>query len=133
VLRPDGLLVVFDGDYVTTTLATGPFDPLQACADAVVDSLVHDPYLVRRLPGLVAEAGFDPGRLRGHSYVEAPSVSGYMLAIADRGADALVAGGRIDAAAGLALKAEVQRRSAEHEFFGHIAYASLVARKSRQR
>jgi SAM-dependent methyltransferase len=133
VLAADGLLVVFDGDYVTTTLATGSFDPLQACADAVVDSLVHDPYLVRRLPRLLAEAGFVAGRLRGHSYVEAPSVSGYMLAIADRGADALVAQGRIDTAAGAALKAEVQRRSAGQEFFGHIAYASVVARKPGRR
>ena len=52
VLRPGGRLAVFDGDYATTTMSTGPFDPLQACADAVVDFLVHDPYLVRSLPRL---------------------------------------------------------------------------------
>ena len=94
---------------------------------------MHDPYLVRRLPRLVREAGFEPGRLRGYSYVEAPSASGYMLAIADRGADVLVASGRIDADAGEALKAEFRRRSAQQEFFGNIAYASLVARKPGRR
>jgi hypothetical protein len=110
-------------------LATGAFDPLEACADAAVDGLVHDRFLVRRLPALARSAGFEIERLRGHSYVEAPSSLGYMLAIADRGADALVAAGRIGSAAADALKAEARRRSDEHEFFGHIAYASVIARK----
>ena len=30
VLHPGGILAVFDGNYTTTTLATGDFDPLQA-------------------------------------------------------------------------------------------------------
>jgi SAM-dependent methyltransferase len=129
VLRTGGLLAVFDGDYATTTLSTGAFDPLEACAEAAVDFLVHDRFLVRRLPALALAAGFEVERLRGHSYVEAPSSLGYMLAIADRGADALVAAGRIGIAAADALKAEARRRSDEHEFFGHIAYASVIAHK----
>src|SRR5262252_8984846 len=41
VLRPGGELAVFDGDYATTTFATGDHDPLQSCADAAVAALVH--------------------------------------------------------------------------------------------
>jgi ubiquinone/menaquinone biosynthesis C-methylase UbiE len=129
VLRDDGLLVVFDGDYVTATVARGDFDPLQACVEATVDYLVHDRWLVRRLPKLVREAGFDVVRFGSHSYVEAPSSAGYMLAIIDRGADALVATGKVAADAAVALKAEARRRSDAGEFFGHIAYASLIAQK----
>jgi hypothetical protein len=62
--------------------------------------------------------------------VEAPSSGGYLLAIIDRGADALLAGGRIAAETADALKAEARRRSDAGEFFGHIAYASLIAQKS---
>jgi arsenite methyltransferase len=113
----------------TVTCATGGFDPLQACAQACVDELVHDPWLVRRLPRLVAGAGYELVRLRGHSYVEAPSSGGYMLALIDRGAEALCSAGRIGRAAADALKAEARRRSDGGEFFGHIAHASLVARK----
>ena len=51
-----------------------------------------------------------------------------MLSIVDRGADALLGTGRIGVDAAEALKAEARRRSDEGEFFGHIAYASLVAR-----
>ena len=57
VSRPDGQLAVFDGDYATTTVATSPADPLQACADAAISTLVYDRYLVRRLGGLVRSAG----------------------------------------------------------------------------
>ena len=130
VLVAGGLLAVFDGDYATTTLACGDFDPLQACAEACVDSLVHDRWLIRRLPKLVRAAGFELGRFRSHSYMEAPSSDGYMFALVDRGADALLASGRITLEVSNALKAEARRRSDAGEFFGHIAYASLIAQKS---
>ena len=130
VLVAGGLLAVFDGDYATTTCACGAFDPLQTCAEACVDSLVYDRWLIRRLPKLVHGAGFELGRFRSHSYVEAPSSDGYMFAIVDRGADALLAGGRITLEVSNALKAEARRRSDAGEFFGHIAYASLIAQKS---
>ena len=129
VVSRGGSLAIFDGDYATTTLAGGDRDPLQACAEAVVDHLVHDRWLVRRLPQLVRDAGFELVRFRGHSYVEAPASGGYMLAIVDRGADVLVATGRLGPDTADALKAEARRRSDAGEFFGHIAYASLVARK----
>jgi ubiquinone/menaquinone biosynthesis C-methylase UbiE len=129
VLRGGGRLAVFDGDYDTVTCASGDSDPLQACADAMKESHVYDRWFVRRLPRLVLDAGFEIEQLRGHSYVEAPSSSGYMLAIVDRGADALAASGALGAEASDALKAEARRRSDAGEFFGHIAYVSLIARK----
>jgi ubiquinone/menaquinone biosynthesis C-methylase UbiE len=129
VLRAGAFLAVFDGDYATVTCASGDFDPLQACAEACVDYLVHDRWLVRRLPRLVRAAEFELRQFRGHSYMEAPSSEGYMLAIVDRGADALVASGRIALETADALKAEARRRSDAGEFFGHIAYASLIAQK----
>jgi ubiquinone/menaquinone biosynthesis C-methylase UbiE len=129
VLRAGAFLAVFDGDYATVTCASGDFDPLQACAEACVDYLVHDPWLVRRLPRLVRAAGFELRQFRSHSYMEAPSSEGYMLAIVDRGADALAASGRIALETADALKAEARRRSDVGEFFGHIAYASLIAQR----
>jgi ubiquinone/menaquinone biosynthesis C-methylase UbiE len=129
VLRPGGCLAVFDGDYATATLATGAGDPLQACADAFREQFVHDPWLVRRLPALVKSAGLQIERVRSYGYVEA-SEPGFMLASwVELGADALAASGRIGPEAAAALKAEARRRVASGEYFGHIAYMSLVARK----
>ena len=128
VLRPGGWLAVFDGDYATITLATGEPDPLQVCVAAFIPAYITDPWVVRRLPGMVHAAGFAEGRLRSHGFVQA-SEPDYMLSIAERGADALAAAGRIGPELPAALKAEAHRRVQARSFFGHVAYASLTARK----
>jgi SAM-dependent methyltransferase len=129
VLRPGGCLAVFEGDYATATLATRAGDPLDACADAFREHFVHDPWLIRRLPALLQEAGVQLQCTRSYGYVET-SKPGFMLASwVDLGADALAASGRIGADMAAALKAEARRRVTSGEYFGHIAYMSLVARK----
>lgn len=129
MLRPGGCLAVFEGDYATGTLATRAGDPLDACAEAFREHFVHDPWLVRRLPMLVRAAGADLEWVRSIGYVEAPK-PGFMLSSwVDLGADALVASGRIGADMAVALKAEARRRVTSGEYFAHIAYISLVARK----
>lgn len=128
VLRPGGWLSVFDGDYVTTTVAIGDNDPLQSCAEAAIAWLVHDRWLVRRLSALVRSTGFHNLRTQSHGYLETSNPS-YMLTLIERGADFLVASGRLGADAAAALKFEGRRRADSGEFFGHIAYASLIARK----
>lgn len=132
VLRPGGTLSVFDGMYTTTSLATGEFDPLQACADAAMAGLVHDRWLIQRLPGLVRDAGFSVLRQRSLGIVETVAPD-YMLTIADRGADLLAASGRIGDELAQALKDEARRRVDTGCFFGSIAYGSLVARKQPNR
>lgn len=130
VLRPGGCLAIFEGDYATATLATRAGDPLNMCAEAFREHFVHDPWLVRRLPALVRTAGVDPECVRSYGYVEALK-SGFMLSSwVDLGADALVAAGRIGPDMASALKAEARRRIATGEYFGHIAYMSVVARKT---
>lgn len=128
VLRPGGRLAVFDGDYATITLAAGEPDPIQLCVQAFTADFVHDPWVVRCLPALVRAAGFVPGTPRSHGYVQVEHPD-YTLSIADRGADALAASGRIGRPLADALKAEARRRVEQGTFFGHIAYLSLTALK----
>jgi ubiquinone/menaquinone biosynthesis C-methylase UbiE len=128
VLRPGGWLAVFDGDYATTTAATGDFDPLQCCIDAAMAALVHDRWLARRLPGLVARTGFQSERFDGHAYVQTLEPQ-YLLTLVDRGADALASWRTIGAELADALKTEARRRVDAHEFYGSITFASLIARK----
>jgi ubiquinone/menaquinone biosynthesis C-methylase UbiE len=129
LLKPRGCLAVFEGDYVTGTLATKAGDPLDTCAQAFREHFVHDPWLVRRLPALLQAVGLQLQCVRSYGYVET-SKPGFMLpSWVDLGADALAASGRIGADTAAALKAEARRRIASGEYFGHIAYMSLVARK----
>jgi hypothetical protein len=64
--------------------------------------------------------------MRSYGYVETRDAR-YRPTIVDRGTAALVAAGRIGGDTAPALKAEARRRIAAGHFFGHIAYASLVA------
>jgi len=128
VLRPRGWLAVFDGDYATATVATGEFDPLQACIDAFRSQFVHDPWIVRRLPQLIRDGGFDVLAMQSHGYVEHAD-GGYMLTWVDRGADALAQSGRIANDTAEALKAEARRRTGIASWFAHIAFASVIARR----
>jgi hypothetical protein len=52
-----------------------------------------------------------------------------MISIVDRGADLLAGQRHIGADLAAALKAEAPRRIDTDSFFGHIAYASVTARK----
>jgi ubiquinone/menaquinone biosynthesis C-methylase UbiE len=131
VLRPGGSLAIFDGDYATTSVAIGNFDPLQCCADAAMDGLVHDRWLVRKLPVMLRTAGFEAPQSRSYGYTSLPDPS-YMFTLVDRGADLLLGAGRIGPAMADALKAEARRRAEADRFYGLIAFSSTVARKPRQ-
>ena len=130
VLRPGGCVPIFEGDYATATVATRPGDRLDACAEAFREGFVLDPWLARRLPALVRAAGLRVESVRSHGYVETLA-PGFMLGSwVDMGAAALVASGRADPGEAAELRAEARRRIASGEYFGHIAYVSLVGRRS---
>jgi ubiquinone/menaquinone biosynthesis C-methylase UbiE len=128
VLCPRGWLAVYDGDYATATVAIAAFDPLEACVHAFRESFIHDPWIVRRLPQLIRDSGFEVLPMQSHGYVET-SEAAYMLTWIDRGADALLQTGGIGNEAAEALKVEARRRSAAQAWFGHIAFASVLGRK----
>jgi ubiquinone/menaquinone biosynthesis C-methylase UbiE len=130
VLRPDGWLAVFDGDYPTTTVALSGFDPLQLLVDAMVANFVHNPWLTRRLPKTLASAGFLVRSVRSHGYTQTAEPA-YMLTLVDRGADVLIKSGGLTADAADALRKEGRRRAQDGEFFGHISFVSVIARKAR--
>jgi arsenite methyltransferase len=115
----------------TTPQAHSPREPETArrLCRAFRERFVHDPWLARRLPALVRAAGVHIVCVRSYGYVET-SKPGFMLpSWVDLGADALVTSGRIGVDMAAALKAEARRRVASGEYFGHIAYMSVVARK----
>jgi ubiquinone/menaquinone biosynthesis C-methylase UbiE len=127
VLRPGGFLLIYEGDYATATVALARHDPLQCLVDAAIGGLVHDPWLVRRLVPLVGQAGFTTEELIGHGYLDADSPT-YTPSLIDVGADRLAAAGTITASTAAALKDEARARAAAGRYFGHISYASLLAR-----
>jgi ubiquinone/menaquinone biosynthesis C-methylase UbiE len=128
VLRASGQLAIFDGDYLTATVAIHSCDPLQRAVDAMMANFVHNPWLTRRLVKTLQSIGFVVKNHRSHGYTQTTEPT-YMLTIVDRGADTLVAAGTIGLEAAEALKSEVRRRVKAGEFFGHISFLSIIASK----
>jgi arsenite methyltransferase len=89
---------------------------------------VNDRWLVRRLSALVRACGFSLASFRSYGFAEIMG-SEYMLSVIDRGADLLRSRGQIGEDLAEGLRREARRRVDDGTFFGHIAYASLVATK----
>ena len=102
---------------------------MQPCADATVAGLVHDRWLVRRLPNLLAATGWTITHRDSHAYTETVEPS-YTLTLVDRGAGLLAAAGTIGEETAEALRAEARRRVVAGTFYGHINYASFLASAS---
>jgi hypothetical protein len=128
VLRVNGHLVVFDGDYATITVATSEYDPLQTCIESFKASFLRDPWFIRRLSPLVQEAGFAVQHFQSYGYAEWAEPD-YMLTLIDRGVEAMVTSRHIGTELGEALITESRRRAASGSFVGHIAYVNLIAQK----
>jgi SAM-dependent methyltransferase len=65
ILRPGGQLAIFEGDYAANTVALSREDPLQCAMDMAARHLIHAPFVMRALPGLLPAAGFAPARIKG--------------------------------------------------------------------
>src|SRR5262249_37092670 len=94
VLRPGWQLAALPGDFAPLTGALFDDDPLQVVAGMVLRNLVHAPYVMRRLPALVAAAGFSVQSVEPHGYVQTSSPD-YLLTLLSRGTHAAVQAGKI--------------------------------------
>ena len=129
VLRPEGWLAVFDGDYVTTSVAIDDCDPLQVAIDSWILNFVENPWLSRQLPTILSSIGFSVKSYRSQGYTKDSSDPSYMLTIVGRGVDRLVAAGTIGPDQADLLRTEAERRVESDQFFGHISFISAIARR----
>lgn len=130
VLRPGGRLAVFDGDYAINTVALFDGDPLQAAMAMVQRHLIHDPYVMRHLPGLTRAVGFEVRQIEPHGYVQTERPD-YLVSLIARGVAAAVRAGECGAELAAGLEREAERRVAAGTFYGAILFVSLIAEKPR--
>lgn len=128
ILRPGGHLAIFDGDYAANTVALSPADPLQCAMQMAERHLIHGPYVMRTLPGLLPGAGLNMTRVKGHGYVctgDAP----YVRSLIERGLALAEAAGELSPDLATSLLAEADARMADGSFFGSIMFVSIVAER----
>ena len=128
ILKPGGTLVIFDGDYDTTTVAIADFDPLEPVVRYMINANVHNLWLPRRLVPLTANAGFIPGPVDSHGYL-ASGDAAYFKTVLDRGLVKMQEDGLLTQAGAEGLRAETANRIAEGRFYGFMSYTSITAVK----
>ncbi len=127
VLRPGGMLVVCDADFEKTSLSNFQGDPLDMCAKYFAENFVTDKYLVSKLRGLVANAGF---------YLTSFDMTSRLITHGDggmvwvgMGGQNMVNAGQIGPQLAEAMVEEYHRRKENGSLYGHLPFATLVAQR----
>ena len=57
--RPGGMIAIFDGDYASLTIGAGDPEANAQAVDAILQTVVANPFVLRHLPSLAFEAGLE--------------------------------------------------------------------------
>jgi 2-polyprenyl-3-methyl-5-hydroxy-6-metoxy-1,4-benzoquinol methylase len=128
VLRPGGVLAVFDGDYASLSFGAGAPAANAAMVAAILDVVVANPHVLRAFPAILRDAGLGIADFLSHVHAEAGAGS-FFINMAETFAPLAVSGGHVasDEAAGwLAVQRDA---SARGTFFGACNYYTYLARK----
>ena len=132
VVRPGGQVLIMDGDYASNQLA----HPDRALTERIIAAwrgqVVDDPWLVRRLGPLLADAGLAIAEVRGHVHVELGRVDEQTSFIWQWSLFALkqaLAAGALTDDEGERWLADLRRLHAEGGLFGSVNYVSVLARR----
>lgn len=128
LLKPGGTLVVFDGDYATTTAALGPNDPLDGVVQHAMERLVHDLYFCRSMPARIRNAGLSLERFEVLPYLASGNAA-LFVSFVTRGLRFLKEEGLISEAAAGGIMEELNTRIAEGRFFGFTSFHGAMAIK----
>ena len=128
ILKPGGMIAVFDGDYDTTSVAIADFDPLEMVVKYMIDANVHNLWLPRQLVPLATTAGFVPGEVKAHGYAASGEAT-YFMTVIDRALVKMQADGLLSEAGAAGLRTEAETRIAQRRFYGFMSYLSMIAVK----
>jgi ubiquinone/menaquinone biosynthesis C-methylase UbiE len=127
VVRPDGTVAVFDGDYASLTFGCSDPELGAAMEQALQATLMSAPRVLRELPRMLPAAGLRLAATQAHVYAEA-GTSGFMLNLAETyGPLAPLPAAEIEA-----WLTDQRRSAAEGTFFAACNYYAYVAVRPRR-
>ena len=129
VVKPGGTVGVFDGDYASLTFGTDDPEKGKADDEAIINAVVTNPRVMRQMPQLLREAGFELIASFGHVVADigkadfwTPGIESFVRLLPKSGA-------MTDAQAQSWGKS-MFKRSEEGVFFGASNYYAYVARRT---
>jgi SAM-dependent methyltransferase len=129
VLRVGGMLGVFDGDYAGLTF--GHRDPVEGRAhdEALISSIVASPRVMRQMPRLLREAGFELVSSFAHVLADV-GTAGFWSSAIDTYATLMPQAGMVTEADADAWAEALRDDSTNGVFFASCNYYAYVARRA---
>jgi SAM-dependent methyltransferase len=128
VLRPDGVIGIFDGDYASLTFELGDEQRSRQMDDTIISSLVTNPRILRQMPRLLKQAGFAVAAVMPSIITEAGTAEFWKGSIESYAA-LVPSAGLITHAEAAKYRDELMAISARGAFFGSCVYYAYVAYK----
>ncbi len=128
VVKPGGLIAIFDGDYASMTFALD--DPLQSKKydEALINAVVTSPRVMRQMPRLIQQAGLE--MVRTFSYIMAEVGEGdFWLSAIDSFEKLAPKSGAMTEAKATSWANALHKASDEGVFFGASNYYTYIARR----
>ena len=128
VTRSGGAIVVFDGDYASSTLETADPDRAADIDNAMIEATVTQPRVMRRLPRLAKAAGLTVERCFSYLIAEAGTPD-FFAGLVDTIGPMLVSSGVSSEDEAKAIAKDLKSAAVEGTFFGACNYYGYVLRK----
>lgn len=128
VTRTGGAIVVFDGDYASSTIETADPDRAAEIDKAMIEATVTQPRVMRRLPRIARAAGLSVERCFSYLIAEA-GAPGFFAGLVETIGPMLVSSGVSSQDEAEAIAADLKSAADEGTFFGACNYYGYVLRK----
>jgi len=129
IVRPGGLVGIFDGDYASITFGHPDEAQAKAADEAIINAVITSPRVMRQMPRLLRAAGLTLVASRSYVLAEIGKADFWLSAIA--GLRRLIpAAGTMSEDAANALADALLKASDEGVFFGASNYYSYVAKRA---
>lgn len=129
VLRPGGMVAIFDGDYASLTFGHANAEQGKAYEETLVAAVVNNPRVMRQLPRFLRAAGLELVAAFPHLLAEIGQADFWVSAI-DMFQGLVPRSGTMTAAEIDAWAAAQRQDSAEGIFFGASSFYSYIARRA---
>jgi len=129
VVRPGGVIGVFDGDYASMTFGNDDVEKGKADDEAIINAVVTNPRVMRQMPALMREANLELIASFGHVVADIGKADFWTSGI-ESFVKLLPKSGAMTDAQAQAWGKSMFERSEQGVFFGACNYYAYVARRA---
>jgi hypothetical protein len=128
VIKPDGVVAIFDGDYASLTFSHSDPDLARRVEETLLELIVNNPRVMRDMPRLLRDAGLELSEVTPHIYAEIGSGS-FFVNFSESFAAVLGSSGLLPEDEVGRWRTELAQSVVEGTFFGASNYYTYLARR----